>query len=434
MAFKRRFRFVRLLVAAIAAALTLVAPINAYAQNGLSLRGWVRGLPQTGITLPRTTAIAATVDVLVERGTSVLSVPIVFPANSGNIRTADATAEVFQTRILNGQLLELHVLEEGGRLVVRVIRDVPSLRVTGVVTAMWDATGLPIAGLTNFTSDCQDPRSCITVGQPGRLAVDLGAASGHVSITLDMNLGTVFSTIVVGCQYSAEVVVVGGRLFAGRIEGVGPRGGDFCTLTPPSGAHGLTLRGWMAGLPGGSVPLPPAAAVNGYSIVPSDRGTSFSAVPIRFPAELAAVRTADATAGDEELVAQIRNGLALDLHLIPDGSATNAWVVRDVAVLRLTGVVKDIRDQFDRQVAGLSAFGPDCEDPRVCVPTAIPGSVTLDIGISTEQLAMIDVGLSSLIFQGICLNARVAVEAVVTGGQLFAVRVEGNSCLAPPGP
>jgi hypothetical protein len=418
---------------AVAASAILVTPSNASAQVGLSLRGWVRGLPQSGITLPRTTAVGAIVDVAVERGTSVLSVPIVFPPNSFNLRTADVSAESFQTRIFNGQLLELLVIEENGRLVVRVIRDVPSLRVTGVVTAAFDASGSPVAGLSNPFSDCGDPRECITGGIPGRFTLDLGAASSHAAVTLDMGLGTLFSTIVVGCQYSVEAVVTGGRLFAGRVEIVGPRSGDFCRLTEPTGAHGLTLRGWIAGLPGGAAPLPPSTPVDGYSIVASDRGTAFTPVPVRFPAELDNVRTADAQLVDDEFVAQIRNGIALDLHLIPDGGATSAWVVRDVATLRLKGRVTDVRNPANDPVPFLSGFGNACEDPHLsaCVPVAFPGHFTLDIGILASQLATIDVGRTSLVFNAICPNANVAVEAVVTGGRLFAVRVEGDFCVGP---
>jgi len=433
MALVSRFCCRPLLAIIVSATAILVSPSHASAQDGLSVRGWVRGLPQAGIALPRTTAVGAIVDVAVERGTSVLSVPVVFPANSFNIRTADVSAESFQTRIFNGQLLELHVLEENGRLVVRVIRDVPSLRVTGVVTAAFDASGSPVAGLSNPFSDCGDPRECIKGGIPGRFTLDLGAASSHAAVTLDMGLGTLFSTIVVGCQYSVETVVTGGRLFAGRVEIVGPRSGDFCRLTEPTGGHGLTLRGWMAGLPGGAASLPPSTPVDGYSIVASDRGTAFTSVPVRFPVELDNVRTADAQLAGDEFTAQIRNGIALDLHLIPDGSATSAWVVRDVATLRLQGRVTDVRNPANDPVPFLTGFGNACADPHLslCVPFASPGHFTLDIGLDASQLATIDVGHTSLMFQAVCPNATVAVEAVLTGGRLFAVRVEGAPCPLP---
>jgi hypothetical protein len=410
--------------------LLLFPATPAHAQHGLSLRGWLQGLPAAGIAFPRPTPIGATLLVPVERGTSVSSVAVVFPASTFGARTADVSETVPTTRLFNGQLIELHVLIENGQTTVRVVRDVATLQVTGVVTAIRDEAGLPVGAVQNPTSDCPDPRDCIGGGQKGSVTLDLGAASSHSSVTLDTGLGSVFSTVVVGCQYSVEAAAVGSRLFAARIDVVGRLSGDFCHLTPAGSApHGLAVRGWMSGLPATGEALPPLSPTGASVAIPVNRGTSFVPLPVNFPVGLLGVRTADAALlpGDK-LTARVRNGLALDLLLLPDGPAANAWIVRDVATLRLKGMVTDARNAAGEPVdgAGPLPFGRPCEDPRVCVqPLTAPGQLTFDLGPGFGPTT-VDVGYTSFVPIAVCKNREASAEVVVTGGRLFAVRIDGT--------
>ncbi|HEU4892715.1 MAG TPA: hypothetical protein VFT47_14265 [Vicinamibacterales bacterium] len=399
----------------------LVPARRAEAQWGISLRGFVYGVPGGGATVPGDTSFAATIFVPAERGTQFLPIRVVFPANGVQTRTAIASAG--RTQILNGQLLDVHVLPEPGGWTVRVLRDVATIRVSGGVLELMGGA------FNNPPSECVDPRDCsVASGQTGRIVLNLGPWAGNTVLTIETGPGTVMTTLFAGCDYEMDVAAVQGRLIATYITPTRVP----CRLYPP---YGMTLRGWLFGLPA-PTPLPPPASVPAALAVPIDRGASAALFPAGLPAALQSVRTQDVRkVGDIfQFQTVVRNDELLELLVLPDASSGNAWIVRDAATVKMTGRIIDLWDETGTPAGRLSGFqGALCFDPRSadCAGIGAAGRFTLDLGTpSANAIVPIDVTLGTVPFS-ICNETVVEVEIAILQGRFFAtrfLRATGGSC------
>jgi hypothetical protein len=418
-------------VAALLWALLSAAP--AHAQWGLAVRGFVYGIPPGGVLVPGDITIAATVFVPTDRSSRFLPVPVIFPAGGVAARTADTAAPSFQTRIFNGQLLDLHVLPEPGGWTVRVVRDVPTLRVSGGVLELRDGSGTSTARLDGGVTDCLDPRECAVIGTNGRIVLNLGPWAGDVVLNIETGYGTAMTSVFAGCDYDMDVVAVQGRLFATH---VGPTRIP-CRLYPP---YGMSVRGWLFGL-AGPTPLPPPAPLPAALAAPLDRGASAAFFPAGLPATMEDVRTLDVRrVGDTfQFETVVRNGDLLEMMLLPDGGTSNAWVVRDVATLKLTGRIVDVWDGSGTPVQQLSGVGAGrglCFDPRGgCEGVGADGRLAIDLGSpSANAVVPIDVAIGTAPFS-ICRDMVVEVEVAIRDGRMVAtrfLRAGGGSCFFEP--
>jgi hypothetical protein len=409
----------------------------AEAQWGIALRGFVYGVPEGGATVPGGTSFAATIFIPAERGTQFLPIRVVFPANGVSARTADSRREAPRTRIFNGQLLELHVLPEPGGWTVRVIRDVATIRLSGGVQELRSEAGASTSRLDNTSTDCPDPRDCVTAGPVGSIVLNLGPWAGNVVLTIETGFGTVMSSasegtllsgVYAGCDYEMDVVSIQGRLFATYIE----RTRLPCRLYPP---YGMSFRGWLFGLTE-PAPLPPPASVPAALAVAIDRGASAAFFPAGLSAGLQSVRTQDVRkVGDVfQFQTVVRNGDLLELMVLPDGPSSNAWIVRDAATVKMTGRIIDLWDETGTPAQRLSGFGSGlCFDPRSsdCAGIGAAGRFTLDLGTPSANASVpIELTLGTVPFS-VCKETVVEVEIAILDGRFFAtrfLRATGGSC------
>jgi hypothetical protein len=204
----------------------VVGPAPLSAQQGYTLRGTLSGLPPQGVVVPQPFPVYALVNVLTDRAATSTPVLVVFPAEFFGVRTEDMTLvdNLYRTRVQNGQLRELLVLPEAPIPAVRVLRDVGNLIFTGTITEVRDGAGNPIDALVNETTNCPDPRDCVTIGADGGITVDLGPPTGSAVASFEITEGTFFRALckppwMIDVRIEA-MLLASSRLVATRVDGL----------------------------------------------------------------------------------------------------------------------------------------------------------------------------------------------------------------------
>ena len=153
-----------------------------------------------------------------------------------------------------------------------------------------------------------------------------------------------------------------------------------CIVLPARRAEaqwGIALRGFVYGVPEGGAMVPGDTSFAATIFVPAERGTQFLPIRVVFPANGVQTRTAIASAGQT----QIHNGQLLDLHVLPELGGWTVRVLRDVATIRVSGGVLELRDGTGAPTPAFNNPTSDCIDPRDCsVAGGQAGRIVLNLG------------------------------------------------------
>lgn len=133
----RGFRTWKLIAVALLSTWFLV-PQAAAGDVEIEFTGFLKGLPDAGLTLPPSTTVTATIQVPVERDSTQVSFDIDFtPLTEVDLETV---------LLLNGQLVKVELVLQSGRLVVKEIDEVEFGEVSGTATNVpGDTLTLPVS-------------------------------------------------------------------------------------------------------------------------------------------------------------------------------------------------------------------------------------------------------------------------------------------------
>lgn len=163
----------------------LVLPAAAAADEKIRALGFLAGLPAAGLALPTSTTVEATIEVPVERDGSNLSLPINF--------TSQTKSKLSRATVKDGEFVEVRLTLQGGKLVVKKIREVKVLQINGKMRNLTGGTlNFPLSTTETVTfqlGDLQDLLLNFAVTADTETQLDAATAFDSLLVSLNVVAG-----------------------------------------------------------------------------------------------------------------------------------------------------------------------------------------------------------------------------------------------------